>query len=93
MSGRTSRSSGWSFLRWMKKSGEEYSGGDILDPDTGVVYRCKLPDGGAGRKLVVSGIYRRDAVRAVADLDPRRIKVVVTLPAFFPDRTVPTKNS
>src|SRR5579863_8306540 len=33
---------GMVFLRRMTKSGDEYSGGDILDPDTGVVYRCKF---------------------------------------------------
>jgi uncharacterized protein (DUF2147 family) len=42
-------------LRGMKKNGEEYAGGDILDPETGVVYRCKLRMAEAGRKLVLRG--------------------------------------
>lgn len=42
-------------LRRMKKSGAEYTGGDILDPDTGTVYRCKFRLVEAGRKLVVRG--------------------------------------
>jgi uncharacterized protein (DUF2147 family) len=46
---------GMVFLRWMTKRGEEYSGGDILDPDTGVVYRCKFRMSEQGRKLVVRG--------------------------------------
>jgi uncharacterized protein (DUF2147 family) len=46
---------GMVFLRGMKKDGAEYSGGDILDPDTGVVYRCKFRLLDQGRKLVVRG--------------------------------------
>jgi uncharacterized protein (DUF2147 family) len=46
---------GMVFLRRMMKSGDEYSGGDILDPDTGVVYRCKFRMLEQGRKLVVRG--------------------------------------
>lgn len=33
---------GMEILRKMKKSGNEYSDGDILDPENGRVYRCKL---------------------------------------------------
>ncbi len=46
---------GLMILRNMTLTDGEYSGGDILDPDTGKVYRCKfrLADGGA--KLVVRG--------------------------------------
>lgn len=33
---------GMEILRKMKKSGSEYSDGDILDPENGKVYRCKL---------------------------------------------------
>lgn len=46
---------GMVILRHMKKHGAEYSGGDILDPDSGWVYRCRLwlQDGGAS--LVVRG--------------------------------------
>lgn len=42
-------------LRRMKKTGVEYTGGDILDPDTGAVYRCKIRLAEDGRKLVVRG--------------------------------------
>ncbi len=39
----------------LKKDGDEYNGGDILDPNNGKVYRSKmtLTDGGA--KLKVRG--------------------------------------
>ena len=43
-------------LRNMKKSGaNEYSGGDILDPDTGQVYKCRITVDSNGRRLVVRG--------------------------------------
>jgi uncharacterized protein (DUF2147 family) len=42
-------------LRGMKKFGLEYRGGDILDPDTGTVYRCTFRMVEAGRKLVLRG--------------------------------------
>jgi len=42
-------------MRNMKKRGTEYVGGDILDPDTGLVYRCKFTLADGGRKLVVRG--------------------------------------
>ena len=43
------------FLTGLRKSGDEYTGGEILDPDNGKVYRAKmkLVDGGA--KLDVRG--------------------------------------
>jgi uncharacterized protein (DUF2147 family) len=47
---------GLEILRHLKRQSDgEYSGGDILDPDNGSVYRCKarLEDG--GKKLVVRG--------------------------------------
>lgn len=42
-------------LRNMKENGSQFDGGDILDPDTGKVYRCRmqLTDGGA--KLILRG--------------------------------------
>ena len=44
------------FLRNMKKHGAaEYAGGDILDPDSGWLYRCKITVEDGGRKLVVRG--------------------------------------
>ncbi len=33
---------GMVILRGLTLHGEEYSGGDILDPDNGSIYRCKL---------------------------------------------------
>ena len=42
-------------LRGLRWDGEEYSGGEILDPDDGSVYRCKLRVTGAGQKLEVRG--------------------------------------
>jgi uncharacterized protein (DUF2147 family) len=41
-------------IRNMKRTGDEYSGGDILDPDTGSIYHCKLRVE-AGTRLVVRG--------------------------------------
>ncbi len=46
---------GMEIMRRMKKSGTEYAGGDILDPDTGKVYRCKMRLEDGGKKLVVRG--------------------------------------
>jgi uncharacterized protein (DUF2147 family) len=42
-------------IRGMKKDGEEYTGGDILDPKNGSVYRCKMRLIDQGRKLSVRG--------------------------------------
>lgn len=43
-------------LRNMKRRADgEYDGGDILDPDTGTVYRCKIRLAEGGKKLVVRG--------------------------------------
>jgi uncharacterized protein (DUF2147 family) len=42
-------------MRGLRKNGGEYNGGDILDPDTGSVYRCKLRIEDQGRKLIVRG--------------------------------------
>jgi hypothetical protein len=33
----------------------EYDGGEILDPETGFVYRCRLTLSGDGAKLMVRG--------------------------------------
>jgi len=41
-------------IRNMKHTGDEYSGGDILDPDTGSVYHCKMHVEG-GTRLVLRG--------------------------------------
>jgi uncharacterized protein (DUF2147 family) len=42
-------------MRDMKKRGSEYTGGDILDPDTGSLYKCKMSLEDDGRKLTVRG--------------------------------------
>ena len=46
---------GLNIIRGMKRDGERWSGGEILDPENGETYRCamRLEDG--GRKLVVRG--------------------------------------
>jgi uncharacterized protein (DUF2147 family) len=48
---------GMVIMRSVKKAGEEYSGGDILDPDTGVVYRCKFRVLEHGAKLEVRAYF------------------------------------
>jgi uncharacterized protein (DUF2147 family) len=42
-------------MRGLRKAGEYYNGGDILDPDTGSVYRCTFRIEDQGRKLIVRG--------------------------------------
>jgi uncharacterized protein (DUF2147 family) len=46
---------GMVLIRRMKKDGDEYTGGDILDPKNGSVYRCKMRLIDQGRKLSVRG--------------------------------------
>lgn len=46
---------GMVILRHMKRDGDEWNGGDILDPDNGKVYRCKARLEEGGKKLVVRG--------------------------------------
>ena len=59
-------------VRRMKKDGDEYTGGDILDPKNGSVYRCKMRLVDQGRKLSVRGLPGHFPVRALADVDSRR---------------------
>ncbi len=42
-------------MRGMRRQGSEYEGGDILDPDTGSVYRCRFTLGSGGQKLFLRG--------------------------------------
>jgi uncharacterized protein (DUF2147 family) len=42
-------------MRHMIRHGREFSGGDILDPDTGWVYRCRFTVEDGGKKLLVRG--------------------------------------
>ena len=46
---------GMVLVRNLKKDGDEYTGGDILDPRNGSVYRCKMRLVDQGRKLSVRG--------------------------------------
>jgi uncharacterized protein (DUF2147 family) len=42
-------------LRHMKKHGSEYSGGDIVDPDSGWIYRCRFTLEDGGKKMLIRG--------------------------------------
>ncbi|HEY3731710.1 MAG TPA: DUF2147 domain-containing protein [Steroidobacteraceae bacterium] len=44
-------------IRNMRLQGDEYQGGDILDPDTGRVYRCKFRLTDGGRQLIMRGFF------------------------------------
>jgi len=46
---------GMTIVSGLKKSGDEYSGGEILDPKDGKVYKSKLMVRDGGRKLEVRG--------------------------------------
>jgi uncharacterized protein (DUF2147 family) len=46
---------GMEVIRHMKKTGDEFAGGEILDPESGSVYRCKLRVDDGGKKLLVRG--------------------------------------
>ena len=47
---------GMVILRGMRQnSAAEYAGGDILDPDSGRIYRCKINVEDGGKRLVVRG--------------------------------------
>lgn len=46
---------GMVFMSGLRKSGDEYSGGEILDPDSGKVYRSKLTLIDGGKKISVRG--------------------------------------
>ncbi|WP_342120755.1 DUF2147 domain-containing protein [Pseudoduganella sp. OTU4001] len=46
---------GMVFMSGLKKDGNEYAGGEILDPDNGKVYRSKLKVADGGKKLEVRG--------------------------------------
>ena len=46
---------GMQFMSGLKKSGDEYTGGQILDPDNGKVYKSKLTLIEGGKKLNVRG--------------------------------------
>lgn len=46
---------GMVIIRGIRKAGDEFGGGDILDPDNGTVYRCKMRLLENGKKLLVRG--------------------------------------
>ncbi|MES2318119.1 MAG: DUF2147 domain-containing protein [Pseudomonadota bacterium] len=46
---------GMVFMSGLRKSGDEYTGGEILDPDDGKVYRSKMTVVDGGKKLNVRG--------------------------------------
>lgn len=46
---------GMTILSGLKKDGEEYAGGEILDPNNGKVYKSKLRLTDGGKKLNVRG--------------------------------------
>jgi len=46
---------GMLIIRSVKSTGPEYGGGDILDPDSGSVYRCKMHLEKNGSELIVGG--------------------------------------
>jgi uncharacterized protein (DUF2147 family) len=46
---------GMQIIWGMSKTDEGYGGGQILDPDEGTIYRCKLKLSADGRQLLVHG--------------------------------------
>jgi uncharacterized protein (DUF2147 family) len=42
-------------MRNLRREGDEYVGGDILDPDTGKVYGCKFHLANGGHQLIMRG--------------------------------------
>jgi uncharacterized protein (DUF2147 family) len=46
---------GMTIVTGMRKQGDVYAGGEILDPDNGKVYRCKITLRDGGTKLQVRG--------------------------------------
>ncbi len=46
---------GMVFMKGLKKDGDEYTGGEILDPNNGKVYRSKIALTDSGKKLNVRG--------------------------------------
>jgi uncharacterized protein (DUF2147 family) len=46
---------GMVIMRGITKHGSEYGGGEILDPETGWIYRCRFTISTEGEKLFVRG--------------------------------------
>ena len=52
---KNQRLQGMTFMWGLKKDGDEYKGGEILDPDNGKIYKCKFKLLDDGKKLDVRG--------------------------------------
>ena len=46
---------GMTIVKGLKKNGPQYDGGEILDPDNGKTYRCKMKLDETGNRLEVRG--------------------------------------
>lgn len=46
---------GMTIVKGMKKNGDQYNGGNILDPENGKVYKCKMTLDERGNELEVRG--------------------------------------
>jgi uncharacterized protein (DUF2147 family) len=46
---------GMTIIKAMKKDGDAWDGGNILDPESGKVYKCKMTLEDGGQKLIVRG--------------------------------------
>ena len=46
---------GMTIAKGLKKNGPQYDGGEILDPDNGKIYRCKMKLDETGNRLEVRG--------------------------------------
>jgi uncharacterized protein (DUF2147 family) len=46
---------GLDILTGLRADGDEWTGGEILDPDTGKVYKAKIKLTDGGKKLVLRG--------------------------------------
>lgn len=46
---------GMTIIKGLKKNGPQYDGGEILDPDNGKTYRCKMKLDETGNRLEVRG--------------------------------------
>lgn len=46
---------GMTIVKGIKKKGDNYEGGEILDPDNGKTYKCKMKLDSTGSKLEVRG--------------------------------------
>ena len=53
--GKDQRIVGMEILRNMKPDGDEWTGGEILDPETGKTYKAKMKLADDGKNLVVRG--------------------------------------